>query len=87
MADYNGLAELRGALTDDDPNRRGDAYGAVYTHGLEPADLLSDNPDDESVERLREAGVLPDNSDENAIGPAEFRKRVVAALEETGGEY
>lgn len=53
---YDGLAELREALTADDPDRRAPAYGAVMEADLEPSAVLSTDPPGQA---LRDAGVIP----------------------------
>lgn len=55
MADYTDLPTLRQELVSDDPDDRVDAYMAVRNAGLDPEEVLDDDP---PAEELREAGVI-----------------------------
>lgn len=58
---YNGLPDLRQALTADEANRRAEAYSAVLEHDIPPEDVLSANPPKDA---LQDAGVIPDSGPE-----------------------
>ena len=55
MANYQSVAALRSALTDDDPAVRSEAYGVVLRNDVEPTAVLSDDPPEAA---LQEAGVV-----------------------------
>lgn len=80
MSQYNSLAALRGALTESNPDQRGDAYSAVYEAGLKPSAVLASEVSDETVQTLIEAGVLPESGGER-IGTVEYRNRSLELLE------
>lgn len=82
LTDYNNLAALRAALTDDDPDRRATAYGAVYEldADVKPSDVLATNPSEETVQALVDGGVIPSGSANGATGREQLA-RVVELLE------
>lgn len=60
--DYSSLAELRAELTDDNPDDRANAYGAVIGHDIQPSQVLGADPDASAVQTLVAANVIPDES-------------------------
>lgn len=66
MAQYNDTAALRAALTDDDPDDRAEAYGAVMGQDVQPSELLQTPPKPAALETLRAAGVLGDAASDGA---------------------
>lgn len=82
MAQYPSLATLRSVLTAQDPDDRGEAYGAVYEAGVNPSDVLGVEPSDETVDTLVESGVIPKDSAEDYRDAAEYRQETVGLLEE-----
>lgn len=83
MAQYQTLASLRAQLTSSDADDRVDAYMAVREAGLDvDDDVLVSNPDERTVDALREAGVLPDASESKSLPEGgEQRQRQVELLE------
>lgn len=89
MTDYSSLAELRGALTSEDPQQRADAYGAVLeTDGDVPA-VLETPVGDDTVQTLVDGGVIPE-SKSAGMTTREYRTKVLDLLEQiavnTGGD-
>ena len=82
---YSSLPALRRALTDDDPDDRANAYGAVMSADVQPSQVLATPPDDAAIATLEEAGVLPTDAAEGNIGTQEYRRRVLDALESDDG--
>lgn len=77
MAKYPDLATLRSALTSDDPERRSEAYGAVYEDtDLSPSQVLND---DETVDALRQSGLL--ETPEDVLTAQEYREQALQLLE------
>lgn len=88
MTQYPSLAALRGSLTADDPDQRGDAYSAVYEAAQKPSAVLDSDPDPEVIEALIGADVIPE-SGVDSIDTVEYRQQVIELLGEiatnTGG--
>lgn len=59
MPQFSNLASLRGGLTADDPDRRAEAYSAVLNADLQPSQVLESSPEDDVVETLVDAEVIP----------------------------
>lgn len=87
--DYEALADLRGALTADNPDRRAEAYGAVVETGHDVSDVLSTPPKSDAIAALEDAQVIPSEEQTEAFPQAEYKHRVVSLLEDieanTGG--
>lgn len=79
---YSSLAELRSQLTDDDPDERANAYGAVMQEDVQPSQVLGTNPDQPAVQSLVEAGIIPEKSSEGGRPAAERDEEVVEILKE-----
>lgn len=84
MPDYPNLAALRQALTTDDADERGRAYGAVLNadDDVQPSDVLAGDPDEETVDSLADADVIPDDRGAGGRGgrPAAERDEEVVDL-------
>ena len=79
---YSSLAELRSALTAENPDERASAYGSVMEHDVQVSSILGTNPDGAAVQTLVDAGVIPSAS-ENAGDPAaQTRKQQVELLQQ-----
>lgn len=81
MPEYDNLADLRQALSADDPDSRAEAYGAVMQHDVEPSQLLQTPPDDGAVETLRSADVLAQPGEEDRSA-ADQRQEILEKLNE-----
>lgn len=79
---YSNLAALRSELTTDDPDERANAYGAVMEHDVQPSQVLGNDPDDEAVEKLVEAGVIPEQAANGGRSAAEREEEALAVLKE-----
>lgn len=90
MADYSNLASLRGGLTADNPDNRAEAYQAVMNAGVQPSEVLASDPDEETVETLVEADVIPAGASARSKPVDERWERIEQLLEEiaanTGGQ-
>lgn len=81
-AQYDGLAQLRDALSSDDPDYRAEAYGAVMGEDLKPSQVLETPPEDSVVSTLEDAGVVPENSTEQKMDTATWRQEALAVLQQ-----
>lgn len=74
---YDGIADLRGALRSDSEDTLQEAYEAVYDAGTRPSEVLGSEP---PLQTLRDHGVIPPAEDR---GPrtTEWRASVLAELE------
>lgn len=96
MPQFNDIAELRSALTSDDPDERAPAYGAVMNEDVQPSAVLQSQPDEAAVESLVDADVIPspdqtggraaaERDEEKAQLLREIRDAVQAIADNTGG--
>lgn len=89
MADYNSLAALRGELTEDDPDRRAEAYSAVMEQDLQPSEVLASQPDEAVVQGLVDGGVIPEQRDADREPAHKQRAKMLDLLQtiadNTGG--
>lgn len=81
--DYDDLAQLRGALTAEDPDRRATAYSAVLEQDLDVSTILKGDVPETAVQGLRDGGVIPE-ADESETGPpaASVRQETLEVLKE-----
>lgn len=88
MTDYESLAELRRALSADDPDRRANAYGDIMEHDVQPSQVLTEEPAEAVLSTLRQEKVLPEQA-QTGMPTSEYRNQVVALLQDikanTGG--
>lgn len=85
---YDSMAELRAALTDEDPDRRAPAYGAVMEADLEPSAVLGQDPPETA---LVDAGIIPERPSDTGRPSSEVREEQLSVLKEirdavTGGD-
>lgn len=79
---YSSLAELRAELTDDSPDDRANAYGAVMENDIQPSQVLGSSPDTSAVQTLVEAGVIPDESGAPGRPKADRDEELLTVLKE-----
>lgn len=82
MPDFPSLAALRQGLTTDDADQRGRAYGSVLNADVQPSDILGSDPDEEVVDQLEDADVIPTGSSSDRRPVAEVRRQQTDLLEE-----
>lgn len=86
MPEYPSLAALRQGLTTDNADERGRAYGSVLNAAgdVQPSDVLSSDPSDETVQDLVDGGVIPpgrgEGRDDRPV--SETRQRQTELLEQ-----
>lgn len=76
---------MRSGLTTDDADERGRAYGAVLNAegDVQPSDVLSGDPDEQTVDELVSAGVIPpDHGGERGRPAAERDEEMLDVLED-----
>lgn len=76
-APYGDIAQLREALTVEDPDQRAPAYGAVMEAGFQPSEVLSNDPPEED---LAEAGVIGTAGGDSGRPAQEVREEQVELL-------
>lgn len=79
---YSNLAELRSELTDENPDDRANAYGAVMQNDVQPSQVLGSQPDPEAVQTLVEAGVIPEQTSDKGRPKAERDEEMLRVLKE-----
>lgn len=84
MPRYSSLAALRSALTTEDADDRGQAYGAILNApgNVQPSDVLSNDPDEDVLEPLQDDDVLPESASANRRSNAEHREEQTELLRE-----
>lgn len=85
MPEFDTVADLREALTANDPDRRAQAYGDVMAEDVQPSAILDTPPDETALETLRDADVL---DEERGAGRSmrDVNDRIVELLEDIRDE-
>lgn len=82
MPQFNDIAELRSALTSDDPDQRAPAYGAVMNQDVQPSAVLQSEPDETAVQSLVDADVIPEPNSSRGRAAAERDEEKAQLLRE-----